>query len=644
MKYIASPVIVAPIWLAFVLAILYWSGLHGDFFFDDLPNILESNEVQIQELSWRTLGGVWGGGVAGPLGRPLSMLSFALNYYFSGFSPFVFKATNLVIHFVNSVLVFYLLKIIYQATVKTKYTKSVNGLLLVLATIWAAHPIQLTSVLYVVQRMTALSALFLMAGLISYIQARESDCLNFMKSKGVLLAWVLFFPLSLLCKETGILFVGYIAAYELIIRRKSKGGLDNFALYYLLSLAVFVVFAFLYIILNPNWLMGGYHSRSFGLVERLYTEGRILWSYIDLLFLPSLPNYSLFHDDVLISTGIFDPVSTAYSILGIVLVAGVAWWCRNKFVLISFAIVWFFVGHSLESSIIPLELMHEHRNYLPSLSLAFLMLSFSTCNILDAEKYRGLGYWVLGGVLLYFAFVTYLRADMYGNEFRRTQVEAQYHENSVRSLYDAGSWLVNLYNHSHSDAQRAMADKLFEKANAADKNFKMALIGMLQLDCLSGNEIRSNIYNELVSRFSAGPVSVHERTSMAGIFNAQVGGVLCLSRSQVDELFDSFMSNPSATVSDKVKAINRYAIYLWLEQKDYALAEEMFDWAFSYGDEDPVNRLNALQLARARGDKAKVNSLLNYIRGVRLGKLNESRLAEIENELASEEGGGGGMR
>ncbi|MDP2843868.1 MAG: hypothetical protein Q8O06_09575, partial [Acetobacterium sp.] len=84
-----------------LIIILYWPGLYGGFFFDDFTNIVESEELKIKELSWDALKAAWGGGQAGPLGRPISLLSFALNYFFSGLAPFYVKLTNRVIHGLN---------------------------------------------------------------------------------------------------------------------------------------------------------------------------------------------------------------------------------------------------------------------------------------------------------------------------------------------------------------------------------------------------------------------------------------------------------------------------------------------------------------------------------------------------------------
>ena len=142
---------------------LYWPGLFGDYIFDDPANILDNQKIAITSLDLNSLKTAWYSGDAGPLGRPISMLSFALNHYFTGFEPFYFKLTNLFIHLINGLLVFIISLKLFQ-WLSHQYQRisfeSTSYLACLVSLIWLIHPLNLTSVLYVVQRMTSLSTLF----------------------------------------------------------------------------------------------------------------------------------------------------------------------------------------------------------------------------------------------------------------------------------------------------------------------------------------------------------------------------------------------------------------------------------------------------------------------------------------------------
>ena len=119
--------------------------------------------------------------------------------------------------------------------------------------------------------------------------------------------------------------------------------------------------------------LGGYQKRVFTLEQRLLTEPRVIWFYLSLLFYPIPSRLSLVHDFA-ISQSLLEPVTTLISVLAIVaLLLGATVYAR-RWPLIAFCVIFFFLNHLIESTILPLELVFEHRNYIPSM-LLFLPLA-----------------------------------------------------------------------------------------------------------------------------------------------------------------------------------------------------------------------------------------------------------------------------
>ncbi len=131
----------------------YFSGLSGDFIFDDFPNIVNNHILRGQD----SLLSVLYSGQSGLLKRPLSYLSFYFNITTTGYDPFYFKLTNLLLHFANSYLVFLISQLIFSCFIKVENQR--NKLALLVFAIFLLHPLALTSILYIVQRMTSLTAL-----------------------------------------------------------------------------------------------------------------------------------------------------------------------------------------------------------------------------------------------------------------------------------------------------------------------------------------------------------------------------------------------------------------------------------------------------------------------------------------------------
>lgn len=620
--------------VAGVLAFIYAPGLDGGFFFDDVPNIVQANSLHISSLSLEELLIAIESGRAGPLGRPVSLLSFALNHYFCGLQPSCFKLTNLILHFINTLLVGALLYLISRMRFENRASITRTDILL-LSLLWALHPIQLTSVLYVVQRMASLSSLFVLLGVVLHIFARQSDSLS-RSLIAFMLAWLVAFPMALLSKETGILQIAYVFCYEAILHPRERQGWDRLGRWYvgmvMMGLAVVVI----YFALRPDWILGGYLSRSFSLTERLITECRVLWRYIYLIAFPHLSGFSLHHDDLILSRSLLEPATGLAAFLGWMAVLAFMWWQRLKRPLLVFAVAWFIVGHSLESTVIPLELMHEHRNYLPSLILAFVGMFLLTLKRGGGSVLRLTLVSGLVAVVTYVSILSYLRADMYGDDLRRTQVEVQYHPDSVRANYDAGAVLLNLHHIRPSPELLRLAGEFFSKATQIDANFKMALVAQIQIACISQQAVTKGVLNELAGRLRTGHVGVHERSTMAGIAAAAAGGSFCVPQEEFDRLFQSFMENPMASGFDKAKVLNVYGHYLWTHNGDAARAMIAFDKAIGLNDTDVANRINKIQLLRWFGDREGVLSEIPHVESLQLNREEAAKWKLLREELVKD--------
>ena len=235
---------------------------------------------------------------------------------------------------------------------------------------------------------------------------------------------------------------GFVAVYELIIRRSEQGSLDALGRGVLILASCCIVGIVPYLA-SPfgQWILSGYEIRSFSLVERLLTEARVIWEYLRWIAFPRLESFALFHDDIAVSTSLIDPWLTFPALLGLigsVILVGLS--PVGAFRWLAFGIAWFLIGHSLESTFIPLELVHEHRNYLPLFGVLLLPVGLAGVpggQAGGAEEQSSLPWSV--ALLAYLGFVTAMRADMFANESMRTQLEAQFHPDSARTNYEAGT-------------------------------------------------------------------------------------------------------------------------------------------------------------------------------------------------------------
>jgi len=616
-----------------LLLVLYWAGLQGAFFFDDEPSILHAEGVRLDTLSVESLREALASGRSGPSGRPVAQLSFALNHYFSGFDPFAFKATNLAIHALCGMLAFWLALRLFAAQRPEAQRHKAIALSGFVTVFWLLHPIQLAPVLHVVQRMTSLSALFLLAALLLHVISRERGGRSGMM--GLALAWGVLWPLSFFSKEIGALFPFFALAWELILRRSRQGGLDNFARAFAVLCGLTLLGAAVYLAMPAGqWLWAGYALRDFSPAERMLTEGRVLWFYLGLILFPRLEAFGLYHDDITVSTGLLTPWTTLLAWAGLLCLMWLAWRVRERMPLIAFGIAWFFIGHGLESTFLPLEIAHEHRNYVPLFGLLLAGADGLACLLERGGPLRVLGITVAAAALAYFSFVTLLRSNQFGEEVRRTQIEAQHHRSSARAQYEAGRVLAGQAEAVHSETPAySFARAHFEQTGELDPGFKLGYLGLIYLNCRAGMTAETRWIEELARRLRNAPFGPGDTGVLLSLKEMSISGNVCLKRIEVEKLFSATLANPTTAPHSRVDIHSWLADYLVLSARDHSAAQFELDRALAIAPYNSGNRLKQAQLAILQGRRADARRMLDNVEKLQMKRSDRELLAELRHCL-----------
>ncbi|MEW6218306.1 MAG: tetratricopeptide repeat protein [Thermodesulfobacteriota bacterium] len=351
--------------LVAITAGVYANSFHGPFTFDDADNIVENRALRIDSLSWTALARAASSGPSSH--RWLPNLTFALNYALGGDEVWGFHLGNLLVHLGAALLVFTLAwQILARAQGSRSYPRPL-AVALVAALLWSCHPLGTNAVTYIVQRMTSMATLFSLASLALWIQGRDRGRAGWPWLTAAGLAWIA----ALASKENAAMLPVMIWGFELALPRTGYRPLDwRFFLALPLGLALLAGLGLLYTGGDPvSGILAGYELRSFTLVERLLTEARVVWHYLGLLVLP-LPSRLTLAYDFPVSHDLLDPPSTLAALLGLlVLVAAmVASW--RRWPLVAFALFWLLGNLVIESTVLPLELVFEHRLYLPMVLVA----------------------------------------------------------------------------------------------------------------------------------------------------------------------------------------------------------------------------------------------------------------------------------
>ncbi|MEQ8802732.1 MAG: hypothetical protein RLP45_11910 [Haliea sp.] len=160
---------------------------------------------------------------------------------------------------------------------------------------------------------------------------------------------------------------------------------------------------------------------------------RVLWHYVGWFVLPLPGQLGFLHDDIPVSTGWFAPGTTALAAVAWVLVLAAALRAARACPWLLFGLLFFLIGQSMESSVLALEMVFEHRNYLPSVGLAIVVAGAlgALARRLSARDPRLL----LLAIGLPLVLLLGLRTYTWGDELRLAQSNARHHPDSPRGQY-----------------------------------------------------------------------------------------------------------------------------------------------------------------------------------------------------------------
>ena len=555
---------------ALLLALIagcYWPGLHGMFVFDDDANILKNKALALHSP---TLTGLWEAamsGVSGPLGRPISVLSFALNYAFAGGQAiaFQFKLVNLAIHLLNTLLVGWLAQRLCEVYVARRETPTLPSqkrggeeilpwMGFITAALWGLHPLNLTGVLYVVQRMTSLSALFGLAALAVYAQYRGRTWQTTTMKRPVLwgivtaVAVAVLYALSVLSKESGLLFAPLLFWVELCVYRFHFAGkplrmglvlLRNLALgaagLALLYVAVFKI---------PGMVApAGFANRDFTLHERALTEGRVVFFYLRMLVAPRNDELGLYHDDFTLSHALWEPPSTALALAFLAGITLLAWVLRKRTPELAFGWGWFLIAHVLESTVFPLELMHEHRNYFALVGL--LLLVPLHLGKIGAPGSRRLAMGIVAVYAALFGFITFARSEQWSNPVDWAALEVANHPQSPRATYELARIYMFIMAETNDQHYGDLADEALVRAMHAPGVSALPAASRVHLAYIRGRTPDPAWIEDAQRAFAKPPFYNSNVGALVALTNCQIEKVCKFPEEALLDIYDAAMSNPA---------------------------------------------------------------------------------------------------
>ena len=599
------PVVVLSLSLVAVFVALVWPALHGPFVFDDLPNLAAlASPGGIH--SWHDIAIYLSQARSFP-GRPLAMLSFLPQQGDWPGNPFPFKLVNLVLHLVNSGLLFVLARQLL-AGVRPNWSRSwVLGIAAASSIAWLVHPMQLSTVMLVVQRMTLMTTLFLLLGLVAYVNGVTAKSASpKMRALWMIGGIVVAGLFAVLSKESGALLPLYALAIDATLLRSQVLALPR-GLRLLRRLLLYPAIALIAVMLlslmhDPLSTIAG---RDFSIVERLMTEPRVLFDYAYKILVPRYTSYGLYHDDFLVSRGLLSPWTTLPSLLLVTVTVATAFLARKRLPLLAFAIAWFLGGHVMESGPVALEIYFEHRNYLPMfgpLLAAFTAVASLPAGLLKRALTAASVLWLLACL-----FATALYANVWSSQEKLSYFWADAHPGSVRARGDYAAYLF----------EKGMLDGSLQILKQLQQQQPQEIgvdMNIAYVTCINGSitpanvdQLRYRISNASWSRLGFEGLGQLRELVSAGRCGTAINGKKWL------QLSDAMLANPSFRNENIAMGRLHYQRHeLARADGDLALALHELDETAKYEDDPDITRLKAKYLADAGLYDEALSQLKSY--------------------------------
>lgn len=471
-----------------VTGVIYWPGLAGDLVLDDAATLEPIARLAEGELAWHEAL------VRHENFRPLAMASFVANWATTGDRVWPLKLTNLLIHLACGVLVF-LLSDRLLARPPAGVDRRRRWVALWIASCWLLAPLLVSTVLYVTQRMAALATLFSLAALLACVcgRARIADG----RPGGLrlmLLGLAVLWPLAMASKENGVLVPLLLLVVELFFFGNTGARADNRLALRMIAaaLAAAVLAGVVIAVATRSGIFLAYEYRSFSLVERVLSEWRILFDYLaNLILIPGGSPFGIYHDDYPASRGLLEPVSTLLAGIAWLAVLIAGWRARGTRVGLLLFGPWFFLAaHLVESTLLPLELYFEHRNYLPSVGIFFSM-GYGGYLLVERVRRERLIAAALFALPIAYGAVTYHRVLVWQSWQRMLLSALAHYPDSPRVHTGMANLLVN-----RGELDGALAH--LERAAAHPRTAELGIaLHVLAAHCLSGRAPPPTAYARL---------------------------------------------------------------------------------------------------------------------------------------------------
>jgi len=502
----------------------------------------------------------------------------------------------------------------------------------------------------VVQRMESMANLFVLLGLIGYVVGRRRMLDRHPNHNGktasngfALCAASITIPtgIGILAKETAVM----LPLYALLI----EWTLFRFSMPLAISVApgepqirlpprrdariagLFLLVLALPMVAGLAWLLPGllkpevWATRDFTMGSRLLSEARIVIDYIVWSLLPTPSALSFYHDDFRASIGLLAPWSTLAGIVMLAALVALMLWLRQRKPLAALGIALFLGCQLPTATILPLELIYEHRNYFASFGLLLAvvpLLALPRTSLLPLPRYT-----LLVGLMLCWTTLTAFTAYAWGNPLRLAENLAARAPQSPRAQYELGRTYIIYSHYDPASPFTRLAYTPLEKAAALPNSSILPEQALIFMNTRMHLPAKDAWWDSLIAKLKTHKPGVQDESSLGALVQCTHNHLCDLPRERMMEAFMAALTHPDPSA----RLLATYGDYAWNTLDDHALGLRMTREAVKTSPGEPAYRVTMVRMLQALGSNDAALAELRQLELLNYGGRLDVTLAQLRN-------------
>jgi len=398
-------------------------------------------------------------------------------------------------------------------------------------------------------------------------------------------------------------------------------------------LVMFLLLLLLPMTLGLVWLLpqvfdpSYWSTRDFGLRTRLLSEARIVVDYIRWTLLPTPDALSFYHDDFHISRGLLAPWSTLVSIVLLIALVALALWLRRRQPLTALGIAFFLGCQLLTGTVLPLELIYEHRNYFASFGLLLAIVPLLAAP--RASPFALPRHMLLAGLLLCWTALTALTSYAWGNPLRLAEDLASRAPQSPRAQYELGRTYIIYSHYDPASPFTKLAYAPLERAAALPKGSILPEQALIFMNARMHLPLKDSWWDSLINKLREHRPGVQDESSLAALTQCAHDHECDLPKQRMRDAFLAALSHPDPTA----RLLACYGDYAWNVLNDHKLGLDMTIAAVHASPNEPAYRITEARMFIALGKMKEAREAYEGLEKLNIGGRLDESISDLHVEF-----------